>query len=317
MGLLNRHRLWQVAVDALLIAIAWYATYEVGFQISRNPGWNAYWKQTILIVVVVKLVSLAAFGAYNKWWRYLSLPDIMALLRAIGIATIALLIVLSIVKFPRGVIIHPEASAGQKTQLAAPDCTPVVAGCVKQIKKDAIAGSLLPRPARQRAPSKRALVLDLVFTLILLGGARVLARSITERPRRGSFVTQGKKVLIVGAGDAGNLILREMLSNRLAGYTPIGLIDDDRNKLRYRFQGVKVLGTTVDLPEILKARQPDEVHIALPSASGRKRAAVVATCREAGIPVKTLPNVNDLINGDNEHRGQLRAVQVEDILGRA
>ena len=75
MGLLNRHRLWQVAVDALLIAIAWYATYEVGFQISRNPGWNAYWKQTILIVVVVKLVSLAAFGAYNKWWRYLSLPD--------------------------------------------------------------------------------------------------------------------------------------------------------------------------------------------------------------------------------------------------
>ncbi len=146
MGLLNRHRLWQVAVDALLIAVAWYATYEVGFQISRNPGWNAYWKQTILIVVVVKLVSLAAFGAYNKWWRYLSLPDIMALLRAIGIATIALLIVLSIVKFPRGVIIHPEASAGQKTQLAAPDCTPVVQGCVKQIKKDAIAGSLAPTP---------------------------------------------------------------------------------------------------------------------------------------------------------------------------
>ena len=128
MGLLNRHRLWQVAVDALLIAVAWYATYEVGFQIQRNPGWNAYWKQTILIVVVIKLVCLAGFGAYNKWWRYLSLRDIMALLRAIGIASIALLIVLSIVKFPRGVIIHPEASAGQKKQLAAPDCTPVVQG---------------------------------------------------------------------------------------------------------------------------------------------------------------------------------------------
>ena len=62
--------------------LAWYATYEVGFQISRNPGWDAYWKQTILIVVGIKLVCLAAFGAYNKWWRYLSLPDIMALLRA-------------------------------------------------------------------------------------------------------------------------------------------------------------------------------------------------------------------------------------------
>src|SRR5712672_748148 len=82
MGVLNRHRLWQVAVDAVLVGIAWYATYEVGFQIERNPGWNAYWKQTIAIVIVIKLLSLAAFGAYNKWWRYLSLPDIMALLRA-------------------------------------------------------------------------------------------------------------------------------------------------------------------------------------------------------------------------------------------
>ena len=239
MGLLNRHRLWQVAVDALLIAAAWYATYEVGFQIERNPGWDAYWKQTILIVVAIKLLCLAGFGAYNKWWRYLSLPDVMALLRAIGIATIALLIVLSIVKFPRGVIIHPEASKGQELQLSWPDCDPPVTPCLTDTKRANIEQSLLPRPARERAPSKRALVLDAVFTLILLGGARVLARSLMERPRRGSFVAQGKKVLIVGAGDAGNLILREMLSNRLAGYTPIGLIDDDRNKLRYRFQGVK------------------------------------------------------------------------------
>jgi FlaA1/EpsC-like NDP-sugar epimerase len=316
MGVLNRHRLWQVAVDAVLVGIAWYATYEVGFQIERNPGWDAYWKQTILIVIAIKFVCLAAFGAYNKWWRYASLPDIMALLRAIGVASIVLLIGLSIVKFPRGVIVHPEASKGQQKQLKAVDCDPPVAHCVTQFKKDAIAKSLLPRPARERAASKRALVLDLVFTLILLGGARVLARSLIERPRRGSFVAQGKKVLIVGAGDAGNLILREMLSNRLAGYTPIALVDDDPNKLRYRFQGIKVIGTTDDLPEILKARQPDEVHIAMPSAGGRKRAAVVATCRAAGVPVKTLPNVHDLINGDNDLVAQLRAVQVEDILGR-
>ena len=122
MGLLNRHRLWQVAVDAVLVGIAWYATYVVGFQIQRNPGWDAYWKQTIAIVIVIKLICLAGFGAYNKWWRYLSLRDINALLRAIGIASIALLLAFSIVKFPRGVTIHPEASAGQKTQLAYPSC---------------------------------------------------------------------------------------------------------------------------------------------------------------------------------------------------
>ena len=229
MGLLNRHRLWQVAVDAVLVGVAWYATYVVGFQIQRNPGWDAYWKQTIAIVIVIKLVCLAGFGAYNKWWRYLSLHDVNALLRAVGIASIALLLAFSIVKFPRGVTIHPEASKGQKTQLALAELQHRRAAVPARRHHAGRTSSRasLPRAARERAPSKRALLLDLVFTLILLGGARVLARSLMERPRRGSFVAQGKKVLIVGAGDAGNLILREMLANRLAGYTPIGLIDDD------------------------------------------------------------------------------------------
>ena len=117
MGLLNRHRLWQLAVDAVLVGVAWYGTYVVGFQIQRNPGWDAYWKQTIAIVIVIKLLCLGSFGAYNKWWRYLSLHDVNALMRAIGIASIAILLAFSIVKFPRGVTIHPEASKGQKTQL--------------------------------------------------------------------------------------------------------------------------------------------------------------------------------------------------------
>src|SRR5476649_1454414 len=155
MGLLNRHRLWQVAVDAALVAVAWYATYVVGFQIQRNPGWDAYWKQTILIVVAIKIVCLAGFGAYNKWWRYSSLRDLNALVRAVAIASIALLVAFSIVKFPRGVTIHPQASPGQAKQLASPGCKPVVPHCVTDIKKAAIADSLAPRPARERSPSKR------------------------------------------------------------------------------------------------------------------------------------------------------------------
>ena len=83
-------------------------------------------------------------------------------------------------------------------------------------------------------------------------------------------MAQGKRVLIVGAGDAGNLILREMLSNRLAGYTPIGLIDDDRNKLRYRFQGVKVLGV------VLLDREEEGV-------AGRPPVAVAKAAEPGGI----------------------------------
>ena len=153
MGLLNRHRLWQVAVDAILVAVAWYATYEVGFQINRNPGWDAYWKQTLLVVVVIKIVCLAVFGGYNKWWRYLSLPDLNgAGAWPSAIASIALLVAFSIVKFPRGVMIHPKASPGQAKQLAAPGCKPKVPGCVTDIKKAAIAGSLAPAPCAAAQP---------------------------------------------------------------------------------------------------------------------------------------------------------------------
>ena len=321
MGLLNRHRLWQVAVDAALVAVAWYAAFAVGFQIQRLPGWAAYRWQTIAIVVLVKLACLIGFGAYNKWWRYVSLRDLTALFRALAIASVVLLLGLSLVKFPRGVIIHPQASKGQLKQLQAPTCQHagtvlVPKGCVTDSKKVDIRHGLETRPAALRSPSKRLLLLDLVFAMLLLGGVRVLVRSAMERPRRTSLVTKGKDVLIVGAGDAGNLVLREMLSNRLSGYNPIGLVDDDPNKRNYRFQGVKVLGSTSELPEILRKRRPSEVHMALPSAGGQARAAVVSACREVGVPVKTLPTVSDLLHGDQDLVGQLRAVQVEDILGR-
>ena len=146
MGLLNRHRLWQVAVDAVLVAVAWYATYVVGFQINRNPGWDAYWKQTILIVVAIKIVCLARL---RRLQQVVALPLAARSERARRArsrsASIALLVAFSIVKFPRGVTIHPKASAGQAKQLAAPGCKPVVPHCVTDIKKAAIAESLLPR----------------------------------------------------------------------------------------------------------------------------------------------------------------------------
>ena len=159
-------------------------------------------------------------------------------------------------------------------------------------------------------------VLDLLLTLMGLAGVRVVARSLIERPRPGALVPGGKEVLVVGAGDAGGLVLREMLTTRLAGYTPIGLVDDDPRKRHMRLHGVKVLGTTHDLPRLLRERRPDEVHIAIPSAAGETRNRIVAACRTARVPVRTLPAVHELLDGDSNLLRQLREVQVEDVLGR-
>ena len=120
----------------------------------------------------------------------------------------------------------------------------------------------------------------------------------------------------MGAGDAAQLVIREMQKSRALGYTPIGVVDDDPRKKNLRLHGVRVLGTTDELPHILRDNKPDELLIAIPSASGEVRQKVVEHARDARVPVKTLPGLYDLISGDSNLAAQIRPVQVEDILGR-
>ncbi|HUQ23911.1 MAG TPA: nucleoside-diphosphate sugar epimerase/dehydratase [Gaiellaceae bacterium] len=159
-------------------------------------------------------------------------------------------------------------------------------------------------------------VIDGLLTLALVAGSRMLARTIIERPQSRSIVARGKEVIVVGAGDAAQLMLREMLRMPSLGYTPIGLIDDDPRKKNLRLHGVRVLGTSDELPHLLRDRRPDEVLIAIPSASGEQRARVVEMARAENVPVKTLPGLNELITGDRDLAVQIRPVQVEDLLGR-
>ena len=157
--------------------------------------------------------------------------------------------------------------------------------------------------------------LDLLLTLAFIAGSRLLARTLMERPTTG-IVARGKEVLVVGAGDAGQLVIREMQRNRQLGYTPIGLIDDDPRKKNLRIHGIRVLGTVDDLRHILRDNRPDEVILAIPSASGEMRQRIVNVTREGNVPVKTLPGLYELISGESDLATQIRPVQVEDVLGR-
>jgi FlaA1/EpsC-like NDP-sugar epimerase len=172
---------------------------------------------------------------------------------------------------------------------------------------DPVPGTRLPRGI---------IAIDWILLLALVTGARLLTRTLIERPGRLSLVARGKEVLVVGAGDAGQLVVREMRRNPRRGYTPIGLVDDDPRKKNMRLHGIRVLGTTRDLPRLLGDNRPDEVIIAIPTAAGEVRQRIVVACRDAGVPVKTLPGVHELIAGDFNLSRQLREVQVEDVLGR-
>jgi FlaA1/EpsC-like NDP-sugar epimerase len=263
----SRRHLWQLAVDAVLIAAAWRLAYFLRFDKPVPPYYRHLlsW-QVFAIVVPVKLAVFVLFGFYNRWWRYVSTRDMWGVFRGVTVAS--LLVGLILYAFP---------------------------------------------PDNERL-SRSIAALDYLLLLAFIAGSRMLARTVIERPR-GGLIAQGREVLIVGAGDAGQLIVRELQRNPQR-YTPIGFIDDDPRKRNIRIQGIRVIGTTDQLPSILRDNRPDEVLIAMPSAPGEARRKIVDVTREQGIPVKTLPGLHELIAGDLSLAGQIRPVQVEDVLGR-
>jgi FlaA1/EpsC-like NDP-sugar epimerase len=266
----SRHRLWQVAADAGLVALAWYLSFQIRFDQGVHRPYDEFLGLDIFVVVTAIYVFVfLVFGLYEHWWRYVSIRDVWRTILAVSVAAL---------------------------------CT-----ATALYFWDPLDGSRLPRGI---------VVIDWILVLAFVTGARLLVRTLVERPGGKRLVSRGKETLVVGAGDAGQLVVREMLRSPRLRYTPIGLVDDDPRKKNMRLHGVRVLGTTRDLPRLLAENRPDEVIIAIPSAAGDVRQAVVNACRDASVPVKTLPGVHELIAGDLALSQQLREVQVEDVLGR-
>jgi FlaA1/EpsC-like NDP-sugar epimerase len=265
---LNRHRLWQVVVDAALIAAAWELSFWIRF--DRMPRYYERYLEwdVVLLVVGIMLPVFVAFGFYNRWWRYVSTRDMWGAVRGVVVAGVVAFLVFTALDF------HPAK---------------------------------VPRGIW---------IIDVLLLLAFVAGVRLLARTLIERPAAGTIVARGREVIIVGAGDAAQLIVREMLKNPALGYTPIGLVDDDPRKKNLRLHGIRVLGTTGELPHLLRDRRPDELLIAIPSASGEARERIVQIARAEKIPVKTLPGLHELIAGDFNLAAQIRPVEVEDVLGR-
>ena len=159
--------------------------------------------------------------------------------------------------------------------------------------------------------------LDLFFTLVVVAGPRFGLRWLYGVLRRNAGVAQGtiRGVLIVGAGEAGNLILREIWRNPQLGLRPLGFVDDDPSKKGLYIEGCKVLGTVAEIPALTQEHHIQQVLIAIPSAPAQQLRRVVEVCREAGVETLILPGMYDLLSGRVEIQ-RLRPVQLEDLLAR-
>ena len=263
------HRIPIILHDICMVAIAWALAIVIRYNWSLFPEAETVFWQVLPIVVVIQSIVLWYGGLYQGIWRFTSLPDLITILRAVLIGTLAIVLVL--VLFNR---------------LA-----------------------LIPRFSLLFYP----------FLLIFfLGMPRLSYRLCYEHSFKFLLVgeTQHQRVLVLGAGTSGDMLVRDMLRHSTDGYLPIGFLDDQKRLHGGKVQGIPVLGNINKLSEIVDSLTVDLIIIAMPSATDEQMRRVVELCETTTVPVRTLPKLDNL---DNKpvNLSALHDVAIEDLLGRA
>jgi FlaA1/EpsC-like NDP-sugar epimerase len=279
-----RRRLMSVGIHTGLFSLALLLSFGLAFNFRREPNWFGLMFLPMLpFALFIKLAVFGVRGEYDVSWRYVSLRDLVNVTIASHI---------SVVVFILGYFVAANAYThvypGQ-TMFA------LDGGKVSDFRQSVF-------------------LLDWAGTIALVSGARMLVRLYHEEiaPAGNSKRT---RLLIVGAGNAGESVLREILRMREDRYEVVGFVDDDLGKQGIRIHGVEVLGRTGDLKEIAGAYDVEEILIAIPSATRKQLRRVIDLCEGTALSFRTVPGIDELING-KVTVSQIRKVRIEDLLGR-
>jgi FlaA1/EpsC-like NDP-sugar epimerase len=269
-------------LDAVLVAFSWYFAHLLRFNFSIPQDTFYIIKHMLPLVIILKILSFYYFDLYQGMWRYTSLSDLIGLLKACSASSFIIVAMTFLVGGFSGV-------------------------------------------------SRSIFIIDWGLTLFLVAGTRLLIRlyfwlgagdetaslgfsgyfANLRRQRR-----ERKKLLVIGAGDCGEKICREIHDNPHLGYKVMGFIDDDPLKLNRRIHGIPVLGNSEDLDYYAKQLNVQEIVIAMPSVSSKEMRNIVTRCEGIGVPFKTVPGMGELINGRVTVKA-IRDVSYRDLLGRA
>ncbi|MHC1784722.1 MAG: polysaccharide biosynthesis protein [Anaerolineaceae bacterium] len=165
---------------------------------------------------------------------------------------------------------------------------------------------------------RSVLAIDWLLSLFMVGGLRFTVRLLAENKMLSSMPSKSphaRHTLIVGAGDAGALVVRELQKNPQVNLVPVGFLDDNPAKQKQQIYGVPVIGTLTDMAHVLDNRHVDEVTIAIPSAPGKVMRLVADVCRLKGVPFRTMPGIFELLGG-KVSVSRLREVDITDLLRR-
>ena len=242
----------------------------------ERPGWVDIYPSLLLFFLVVKLPVFGLFKQYRGWWRYVGISDLRGILWASFVST---LIIVSLWFITANI--------------------------------EAVRTKLPPDIER---PAEGVCMADMFATVLMLGGLRIVIRLYYEEFRTAE-AGRLKRFLIVGAGNAGEALLREIHRMPVAQYEVVGFIDDDPIKKGTNIHGIPVLGPVEQLPEVCEERNIEEIAIAMPSTSHSERMRVVRVCEGIKIKFQTVPSITDIASG-KLRVSQIREVDINDLLGR-
>ncbi len=164
--------------------------------------------------------------------------------------------------------------------------------------------------------SRSATIIGYILGIMVLGGVRVSARIYFDYRNQTSEVSGKKRLLILGAGDAGEKILRDVLKNKGLSYYVVGFLDDDKKKIGHKIHGVPVLDSIAKLKKIVQDNMINELIVATPSADRKAFRKIVERCKTAGVSYKIIPSLNEIMD-KKVKLSSARKLSYEDLLGRS
>ena len=267
--------------DVILLAAAFIGAHLIRFEFSIPMYFVQSLKQMLPWVLLTKLSCFYFFGLYRGMWRYTSIVDLLNVIKSTIVST---LLILAFILFKSGFIGY----------------------------------------------SRSAFLIDFLLTILFIAGFRISVRLFFDRysketPTPTDFLSifkllsnrkkDNKNLIIIGAGNCGEKIFREIHNNSELKYNIVGFLDDSRNKIGRTIHGIPVLGRIDDITVLVKKGRADEALIAIPSARGQQMRRIVELCKTSGIPFKTVPGYGELING-RVTINAIREVAYRDLLGR-
>ncbi len=269
----NKHFYWMVLIDAALVVAAYILAYLLRFEGSIPQYQISNLQKTLPLLIPIKLIVFYFFQLYRGMWRYTSILDIKNVILASTASSIILLIS----------TIYAYQFLGF---------------------------------------SRSIFIIDWGLTIFFIGGIRIAIRLAltnhvstlwTISPYRKSRDSSDRRLLIIGAGGAGEKVLREILDNPGVHLNPVGFLDDAKEKLGKSIHGVPVVGTVDEIEEI--PLEYEEILIAVPSARGEQMRRIISACEKTGKKFRMVPSMGELIEG-RITVNSIREVTLEDLVGR-